>query len=195
MKTSLAKLRGWLFRLRVRLFGGHVSIGRGLKLFCKLEVRGRGHVSIGSDCTMSRVPGNKLRHVTIYTNSPDALVVIGDRATLSAVSMSSKFGITIGDDVLIEESGIMDTDFHAITPDSAEPLEDKEACRVRLGDRVSIGARSIICKGVVIGDDVLVIPGSVVNRSIPARSVVAGNPARPYRPSTVKPMASHGEAV
>lgn len=195
MSTSLAKLRGWLMRLRLRFSDGHISIGEGLKLFCRLEIRGQGRVSIGRDCAVSKVPGNRLRHVTIYTNSPEAHVVIGDRVTLSAVSMSSKFGIAIGDDVLIEESGIMDTDFHAITPDRAEPIEDNEACRVRVGNRVSIGARSIICKGVAIGDDVLVIPGSVVNKSVPAGSVVAGNPARPFRPTTIKPTAAEVGSV
>jgi acetyltransferase-like isoleucine patch superfamily enzyme len=55
---------------------------------------------------------------------------------------------------------------------------------------VSIGARSIICKGVTIGDDVLVFPGSVVNKDIPSGSVVAGNPVRPFRPQA--PQAGRG---
>ena len=88
----------------------------------------------------------------------------------------------------------MDTDFHAITLDRAEPVEDREACRVRVGDRVSIGARSIICKGVAIGDDVLVIPGSVVSKSVPAGSVVAGSPARLFRPSSIRRAAAQPDA-
>ena len=48
----------------------------------------------------------------------------------------------------------------------------------RIGDRCSIGANAIIYPGVTIGDGCLVAPGSVVTVSIPAGSVVAGNPAR-----------------
>jgi acetyltransferase-like isoleucine patch superfamily enzyme len=189
MKNAIAKMRGRLFRLRLKYSRKNISVGEGLLLFCPLEIKGTGRVTIGRDCVVSRTPGNKVRHVTIYTNSPDAQVTIGDRVRLTAVGMSSKFEITIGDDVLIEESGLMDTDFHAITADRGEPNESRDACRVRVGDRVSIGARSIICKGLTIGDDALVFPGSVVNKSVPAGSVVAGNPVRPFRPSSPKAQA------
>jgi maltose O-acetyltransferase len=50
--------------------------------------------------------------------------------------------------------------------------------RVRLGNRVMVGAGTIILPGVVIGDDVLIGAGSVVSRDIPANSVAAGNPAK-----------------
>jgi serine O-acetyltransferase len=47
-----------------------------------------------------------------------------------------------------------------------------------IGNRVFIGAHSVIVGRITIGDDVVVCAGSVVNRSIPARAVVMGNPAR-----------------
>ncbi|HYR36349.1 MAG TPA: DapH/DapD/GlmU-related protein [Burkholderiales bacterium] len=47
-----------------------------------------------------------------------------------------------------------------------------------LGNRVFIGAHSVIVGRITIGDDVVVCAGSVVNRSVPARAVVMGNPAR-----------------
>ena len=146
--------------------------------------------------------GNPVQYVTIYTNSPEACVSIGDGAVLCAARISSKFEVTIGDNVLIEESGIMDTDFHTITPDRREPTETAEECRVRLGRGVSIGARSIVCKGVTIGDNALVFPGSIVNKSVPAGSIVAGNPIKPVRkhdpsskPETPRPTIAQGAAV
>ena len=48
-----------------------------------------------------------------------------------------------------------------------------------VGNRVSIGARSFVTKGVTIEDDVLVLPGSVVTSLIKAGSCVGGNPAKP----------------
>lgn len=50
--------------------------------------------------------------------------------------------------------------------------------KVEIGDRVFIGAGSIVLPGVHIGDDVIIGAGSVVTRSIPSGSLAAGNPAR-----------------
>jgi acetyltransferase-like isoleucine patch superfamily enzyme len=49
---------------------------------------------------------------------------------------------------------------------------------VRIGDNCFIGAHSIILPGVTIGDGSIVAAASVVARDVPARSLVAGNPAR-----------------
>ncbi len=49
---------------------------------------------------------------------------------------------------------------------------------VKIGDNVFIGYRSIILPGVEIGSNVVVAAGSIVTKSIPNNSVVAGNPAK-----------------
>jgi maltose O-acetyltransferase len=54
--------------------------------------------------------------------------------------------------------------------------------KVRIGDRVFIGAGSIILPGVSIGDDVIIGAGSVVSRDIPSGVVAAGNPAQVIGP-------------
>lgn len=50
--------------------------------------------------------------------------------------------------------------------------------KVIIGDRVFIGASSIILPGVTIGNDTIIGAGSVVSRDIPANCVAAGNPAK-----------------
>jgi len=47
-----------------------------------------------------------------------------------------------------------------------------------VGNRVFVGAHSVIVGGITIGDDAMICAGSVVSRSVPARAVVMGNPAR-----------------
>jgi maltose O-acetyltransferase len=50
--------------------------------------------------------------------------------------------------------------------------------KVRIGNRVFVGASAIILPGVTIGDNVIIGAGSVVTCSVPDGVVVAGNPAR-----------------
>jgi serine O-acetyltransferase len=47
-----------------------------------------------------------------------------------------------------------------------------------IGDRVYVGPQAIVVGRITIGNDVLICPGAVVLRSVPARAVVMGNPAR-----------------
>jgi serine O-acetyltransferase len=47
-----------------------------------------------------------------------------------------------------------------------------------IGNRVFIGAHSVLVGDVTVGDDAMICAGSVVNRPVPARAVVLGNPAR-----------------
>jgi len=51
----------------------------------------------------------------------------------------------------------------------------------RIGRRCFIGARSIILPGIEIGDECVIGAGSIVTKSVPPRSLVAGNPARIIR--------------
>ncbi len=50
--------------------------------------------------------------------------------------------------------------------------------RVRIGDRVFVGAHALILPGVTIGDDAVIGAGAVVTRDIAAGAVVVGAPAR-----------------
>lgn len=50
--------------------------------------------------------------------------------------------------------------------------------RVTIGDRVFIGAESVVLPGVTIGDDVIIGANSTVTHDIPAGSVAVGSPAR-----------------
>ena len=47
-----------------------------------------------------------------------------------------------------------------------------------IGDRVYVGPGAAIIGPMTVGDDSLIGVGAVVTRSVPARGVVAGNPAR-----------------
>ena len=61
---------------------------------------------------------------------------------------------------------------------SADALVSKPT---RIGERVWLGAHVTVLKGVTIGDGSVVGAGSVVTKSLPARVVAVGNPARVIR--------------
>lgn len=50
--------------------------------------------------------------------------------------------------------------------------------RVRIGNNVFIGTRSIVLCNVSIGDNVIVGAGSIVTRDLPSDGVYAGSPVR-----------------
>lgn len=50
--------------------------------------------------------------------------------------------------------------------------------KIKVGNNVYIGARSLIMPGIIIEDNVVIAAGSVVTKSIPSGVVVGGNPAR-----------------
>ena len=80
--------------------------------------------------------------------------------------------ITIGDQVFIADQVIIrDWDGHSI-------LGRPDRAPISIGNRVWIGMRAVILKGVTIGDGAVVAAGAVVTRDVPAGAVVAGNPAR-----------------
>ena len=73
---------------------------------------------------------------------------------------------------------VLDGDFHGLVVDG---VERPSSAPVRIGDRVWIGTRAVVLKGVTIGDGAVVAAGAVVTRDVPAGAVVAGVPAQVVR--------------
>ena len=103
--------------------------------------------------------------------------------------------ICIGDRVLISHDvNIFDNLTHPIDPElrhkqfvsiitTGQPkqittLDEKE---INICDDVLIGAKSIIMRGITIGECSIIGAGSVVTKDVPPYSIVAGNPARLIR--------------
>lgn len=87
-----------------------------------------------------------------------------------------KNGISIGERVFIGPQVMMlDDDHHSIT---GARIGDP---RIVIEDRVWIGARATILKGVRIGTGSVIAAGSVVSKDIPPHSLWGGIPARHIR--------------
>jgi acetyltransferase-like isoleucine patch superfamily enzyme len=136
-------------------------------------------------------------HVSCYAGCSFAIgkngtCTVGDFTLLNGAIIMAEERIEIGSYCLISWNvGIADSDFHPLEP--AQRLIDAHALApyfkdrpprpplrtapVIIADNVWIGMNATILKGVSIGENSVVAAGSVVSKSIPPNTVVAGNPA------------------
>ncbi len=61
-----------------------------------------------------------------------------------------------------------------------QPLEEQghTSKGIRIGRNVWIGANSVVADGAVIGDNCIVVAGSLVNRRYPPNTIIQGTPAK-----------------
>jgi len=103
---------------------------------------------------------------------------IGDRCYInSGVVMHARREISIGSSTKIGENvWIGDCDYHEV-----DEGKGANVAPVVIGCNVWLAHGATILPGVTIGDHSVVGAGAVVTKSFPARSVIAGNPARLVR--------------
>jgi acetyltransferase-like isoleucine patch superfamily enzyme len=89
-------------------------------------------------------------------------------------SLSAKFDRTFPAGVHVGEYSYVAFEARILCHDRTRGLY----LHTRIGKNCFIGGRSLIMPGVVIGDNCVVGAGSVVTKSVPPCTVVAGNPAR-----------------
>jgi acetyltransferase-like isoleucine patch superfamily enzyme len=112
------------------------------------------------------------RDCTLHLYTPKARLEIGSNTYLN-----ERCQISVFDRVSIGANCAIAWDVH-VTDSDQHVLDGKpHIAPITIGDRVWIGARSTILKGVTIGDGAVVAAGSLVTRDVPAGALVAGAPA------------------
>ncbi len=98
--------------------------------------------------------------------------------------------LRIGDNVIIAQNVVISALNHGYedihTPIRLQPCTTAE---VTIGNNSWIGANAVITSGVKIGKHVVVAAGSIVTKSVPDFTIVAGNPAKilkQYNPQSSK---------
>ncbi len=130
---------------------------------------------------------------TTFNIEPSGFVEVGDDSILVGAVFMGAERISIGRRVVVSYNAIIaDSDFHPIDP--AARKQDAIASRpmavdktrpiiasrpVVIEDDVWIGIGAIVLKGVTIGRGARIGAGCVVTSSVPAGTVLAGNPGRP----------------
>ena len=137
---------------------------------------------VGANCTMEGVQ---------FAVGEEGLLEIGDYCYFTNAVLLCELSVRIGNYVVIGwNATLTDADFHPLAP--ALRIADAIACSplgagrprpaipchpIVIEDDVWIGPNVTILKGVRIGSGSFIEPGSLITKSVPPRSRVAGNPA------------------
>ncbi|WP_374951387.1 acyltransferase [Mucilaginibacter sp.] len=107
-------------------------------------------------------------------------IFIGDRTGISARAyFAGQGGITIGTDVIMGPNVQIFSENHNYA-DLCTIIKDQGVAKqpVVIGNNCWIGGGATILSGVEIGNGCVVAAGSVVTKSMPANSIIAGVPAK-----------------
>jgi acetyltransferase-like isoleucine patch superfamily enzyme len=161
-------------RLKTQLAFHSVHHGSALELEGRLPlIHNAGQIRLGDHVVLRSAQAR----VELHTFSSGYLS-IGHHSYLNqGCTLAATDRIEIGERCLIGEFvAIHDTHFHR-----TEPARPVTTAPIRIGHNVWIGHRAIILAGVTIGDHAIIGAGAIVTKNVPARTIVAGNPAKPVR--------------
>jgi acetyltransferase-like isoleucine patch superfamily enzyme len=104
----------------------------------------------------------------------NSILTLGGGFCNSNVKIRCTNSISIGSNVAISHDvTIMDSDAHNIDYDGYKMTKP-----VFIGNNVWIGSRTMILKGVRIGEGAIIAAGAIVTKDVPANSIAAGSPAK-----------------
>lgn len=166
-------LKAHCYKAKYRIMNKNVRIGKHFKVVGKLSVRGPGRVVIGDNVLVD----GSMHAVTPWTYDPNASIMIGSNVFLNGTRFGCSKRIEVGDNSILADCRIMDTDFHSILPDRRNDPDYIKSAPVKIGKNVWIGLGCVILRGVAIGDNAAVSALSVVHDDVPEWSCFGGNPA------------------
>lgn len=167
---------GQYYRIKFRVLGKRVIVGKRFRVIGRLNIRGPGTVIFGDDCI---VFSTRIAPTTPWTQSRQAVIRFGNRVALNGARISCKQLINVGDNAMIAEARVMDSDFHDTEVKGSHRLNSAGISKpVVIGPNAWICIGALILKGARIGDSAVVSAGAVVTGHVPPNGVVFGNPAR-----------------
>lgn len=141
-----------------------------------LTVGSGSEIRIGADCVIGRL--------SVHAALEGSRIAIGREVGFAgsvSVTAHERAEITIGSGCMIAEDTVISaSDMHPVF-DVATGARINLAADIRIGDRVWLGARAMVMKGVSIGHDSVVGAGSIVTSAFGPNSLIGGNPARLIR--------------
>jgi acetyltransferase-like isoleucine patch superfamily enzyme len=121
-------------------------------------------------------------HGSFFDLGPQGTLVVGDFSTLVGVIIATNGNVSIGNYCFLAHEVVIADAFAArpwmSTADAATRLAGAGEPCVSLGDDVWVGAGATLLRGAHIGNGAVIGAAAVVDFTVPAYAVVAGNPGR-----------------
>jgi acetyltransferase-like isoleucine patch superfamily enzyme len=180
LKFFLKRSAGLVFagtHVKVR-HGYQISAGKNLIIDDNVSINAlsTNGITIGDNVSIAR---DSILFCTGVIAHRGTGITIGDRTGIGARAfLAGQGGITIGDDVITGPNIQIFSENHNFSNlqlTIKEQSVTKQA--VVIGNNCWLGGGITILAGVTIGDGCVVAAGSVVNKSFPANSIIAGVPA------------------
>ena len=139
-------------------------------------IKGRPALQINGDITI----GDQVRiwstvNRTRLSVGHGARIEVGANTRLNGPTISAQTEVIIGKNCRIAPHVIvMDGDFHDVN----DRTSDGKSARIVIGDGAWLATRSMVLKGVTVGEGAIVAAGTVVTKDVPPYTVVAGVPAK-----------------
>lgn len=154
------------------IFGKKIR-GRGVLL------KNHGKILIGNRVSLKSHPEGEPYRTALYTYNSDACINIGDNCNLNGTMIYCVDSVEIADYCIFGPGVVIsDNDSHRVVIDVMERRRPSASAPVRIKKNVWVGMRSLILKGVTIGDNSIIAANSVVTSDIPGNSLAGGIPAK-----------------
>lgn len=176
-KNNIIANNGVLCNVKFDIIGDNNNVEimhRSILSDMTIYMRGDNHkLKIEEDCIF--------RGGSVWFEDSFCQINIGKNTSIESAHLAvteHETSIFIGEDCMFSnEIELRTGDSHAII-DIEKDSKINDAQNIVIGNHVWIGSRSIILKGVNIGNNTIIGTGSIVTNSIPSHSVSAGIPAK-----------------
>ena len=181
LKPFLKKSAGLVFvgtHVKVR-HGYQVVAGKNLILDDNVSINALSFdgIKFGDDVSIAR---DSILFCTGIIAQKGTGITIGDRTGIGARAfLAGQGGITIGSDVITGPNIQVFSENHNFS-DLAQTIKAQGVSKQTtvIGNNCWLGGGVTILAGVTVGDGCVIAAGSVVTKSMPANSIVAGVPAK-----------------
>ena len=132
--------------------------------------------------TLSFQPQGNVYRSSLRTYFPEAQIEIGSGCVIQGAIIHCNCAVRVGAHSRLAPGVVLcDNDSHAPVIAAAARDARPPQAPIVLGENVWLGMRTIVLKGVTIGDNTILAANSIVTRDLPANVLAGGIPAVPLR--------------